>query len=173
MENAKHSYKAPLIHNFSFTKCNFSHIPRQYHFQDKATSGYLTEPLLLFGIYSLCLPVTPNPHEVDIAHAIPTLNCNNIDEQQVYEILLSLDTLKAVGIDIINPSVLRHCATPLAQPLCHLLRYCLFTCNIPSEWQIHCITPIFKSGDRSNVANYIYRPISLLCMHGFKKYWRD
>ena len=32
MENAKHSYKASLIHNFSFTKSNFSLAPRQYHF---------------------------------------------------------------------------------------------------------------------------------------------
>ena len=31
-----------------------------------------------------------------------------------------------------------------------------------SEWRTHCVTPIFKSGNKHNVANY--RPISLLCV---------
>ena len=36
------------------------------------------------------------------------------------------------------------------------------THNLPSEWNTHCVVPVFKSGDKSNVANY--RPISLLCV---------
>jgi len=32
---------------------------------------------------------------------------------------------------------------------------------IPTDWHIHSIVPIFKSGDKSLVSNY--RPISLLC----------
>ena len=36
------------------------------------------------------------------------------------------------------------------------------THNLLSEWNTHCVVPVFKSGDKSNVANY--RPISLLCV---------
>ena len=35
-------------------------------------------------------------------------------------------------------------------------------CCLPSEWQIHCIIPIFKAGNKNSVSNY--RPISLLCI---------
>ena len=95
-------------------------------------------------------------------HSIPTSNYICIDEQKVYRALLSLDASKSTGIDTISPYVLKHCATPLTQPLHHLFCYCLSSCGLPSEWQIHYITPIFKTGHHSNVANY--RPISLLCV---------
>ena len=95
----------------------------------------------------------------EVYHSIPTTNYICIKEQEVYRALLSLDASKSAGIDTISPSVLKHCATPLTQPLHHLFCYCLSSCDLLSEWQIHCITPIFKPGDHSNIA--IYRPMSL------------
>ena len=34
--------------------------------------------------------------------------------------------------------------------------------HLPSEWKLHLITPIYKSGNRSLIKNY--RPISLFCI---------
>ena len=42
-----------------------------------------------------------------------------------------------------------------------LFQKCLQQCAIPSEWAIHIIIPVFKSGEKNLVSNY--RPISLLC----------
>ena len=62
-----------------------------------------------------------------------------------------------MGADGIGPRVR---ATALCEPLCH--QFCTSVGNscIPSEWKVHCVTPIHKSGDKSIVSNY--RPISLL-----------
>ena len=66
-----------------------------------------------------------------------------------------------MGIDGIGPGLLKSCALALYEPLFHLFKCSLSLHQIPAEWQIHKITPVFKSGDRACVCNY--RPISLLC----------
>ena len=81
--------------------------------------------------------------------------------EDVYEILAGLDSSKAMGIDGIGPALLKSCALALYEPLFHLFRSSLSSHQIPAEWRIHKITPVFKSGDRACVDNY--RPLSLLC----------
>ena len=65
--------------------------------------------------------------------------------------LAALDTTKAKGIDGIDPKVLKHCAVALYETIYHLFWQCLLQHSLPSEWGIHLITPLFKSGDRSSV----------------------
>uniref|UniRef100_A0A1X7SUM2 Reverse transcriptase domain-containing protein n=1 Tax=Amphimedon queenslandica TaxID=400682 RepID=A0A1X7SUM2_AMPQE len=85
----------------------------------------------------------------------------DISISDTFSVLSKLDPTKAVGIDGISPRLLRACATPLCVPLHHLFNLSLIQASLPSEWKVHKITPIYKSGDRSSVCNY--RPISLLC----------
>ena len=80
----------------------------------------------------------------------------------ILNILSSHDFNKAMGIDCLSPKVLTHCAPALYLPIYHLFSQCFQQSSLPCEWKIHCITPIFKSGDRMMVSNY--RPISLLCV---------
>ena len=78
---------------------------------------------------------------------------------EVYEILSSLDTSKAMGLHGIGPNVLKHCASALCESLQHLFNGSLRQHNIPAERKIHNISPIHKSGDCLSVTNY--RSISL------------
>ena len=90
----------------------------------------------------------------------PCLTCISI--QFSVSILSTLDTSKAAGHDKIGPNLLRHCALALSGILHHLYSLCLLQCYIPTDWRLHLIIPILKSGDSSQVKNY--RPISLLCV---------
>lgn len=90
----------------------------------------------------------------------PSISNIQINDSEVYDVLTSLDTTKAQGLDGIGPSVLKFGALALYQPLHHLFSLCLSQHCIPTEWKIHGITPIHKSGERGSVSNY--RPISLL-----------
>jgi len=88
--------------------------------------------------------------------------CNN-SSADVYKEPLSLDVSKAKGLDGVGPSVLRHCAFPLCEPLTHLFQQSLLQYSIPTEWKMHCITPIYKSGNKDCVSNY--RPIFYIEQH--------
>ena len=66
-----------------------------------------------------------------------------------------------MGIDNIGPKILKLCAPALYLPIHHLFSLSLSHQCLPAEWCIHCIVPVFKSGDRTSIINY--RPISLLC----------
>ena len=84
----------------------------------------------------------------------------HITEQEVFTALSNLDPSKASGLDCIGPKILRTCCYGLYEVLTHLFSLSLVSCTIPQEWKIHCIVPVFKSGDKCSISNY--RPISLL-----------
>ena len=86
----------------------------------------------------------------------------SIQESEVYEFLISLNTSKAMGCDGISPILLKHCATALFQPLHHQFLLSIMQSYLPLEWRINLIKPILKSGSNFFVENY--RPISLLCI---------
>ena len=82
----------------------------------------------------------------------------DISEEEVFEVLNSLDPDKSSDNDTIGPRVLKKYAYSLCGSLHHL-----FVTNLSNhtilDWRTHVITPVHKSGDKSLVNNY--RPISL------------
>ena len=112
-----------------------------------------------FSVFSSGPTELPSPESLS-----PPTSCLGdieVSLSDVYSALTSLDACKAVGPDGISPRVLKICAVALCEPIHHLFSTSLKTQSLPSEWRLHRITPVFKSGDKASITNY--RPISLLC----------
>ena len=117
----------------------------------------------LFNIYFhsvYCATASHLSSIFEMTSSSPSLTTLDFTVNEIMELLQSIDDTKAMGIDSINPKVLKHCAASLSYPIYKLFQLTFKNSKLPQEWKTHCIIPIHKSGDKSLVSNY--RPISLL-----------
>ena len=83
-----------------------------------------------------------------------------IDKALVLQRLRHLDDDSCPGPDRIYSTVLKKCASSLAEPLAMILKKSLATSTLPHTWKLASVSPIYKGkGKRSDPLNY--RPISL------------
>ena len=76
--------------------------------------------------------------------------------------LFTLQPSKVLGPDELHPRVLKELATELGPVFAHLFQQSIGTGEIPKEWFLANICPLFKKSDRSLACNY--RPVSLTCV---------
>ena len=93
----------------------------------------------------------PSPSKCDIA----------ISPDIILKILSKLKVNSAAGPDGLPPMLYRETKKALIFPLSIMFRSFIDMHNIPSEWKLSIITPIFKKGSPSDPANY--RPVALTC----------
>ncbi|CAH1277196.1 Hypp9498 [Branchiostoma lanceolatum] len=105
----------------------------------------------------------PAPQENPLRH-IPeptkTFSFESVDESTVLNELGRLKTKRATGLDKIPSKLLKDSAPVIVKPLTHIFNLSLATGQVPTDWKEAQISPIHKSGNRANVANY--RPVSVL-----------
>ena len=80
----------------------------------------------------------------------------------VIKLLKGLNPSKALGPDELHPRVLKELATELGPVFAHLFQQSIDTGEIPKEWSLANICPLFKKSDSSLACNY--RPVSLTCV---------
>ena len=85
-----------------------------------------------------------------------------VTKEGVTKLLKGLNPSKALGPDELHPRVLKELATELGPVFAHLFQQSIDKGEIPKEWSLANICPLFKKGDRSLACNY--RPISLTCV---------
>ena len=85
-----------------------------------------------------------------------------VTTEGVTKLLKVLNPSKALGPDELHPRVLKELSKELGPVFAHLFQQSINTGEIPKEWSLANICPLFKKGDRSLACNY--RPVSLTCI---------
>ncbi|GAB0203339.1 mitochondrial enolase superfamily member 1 [Grus japonensis] len=87
-----------------------------------------------------------------------------IQEEAVNDLLRHLDTHKSMGLDGIHPRVLRELVEELAKPLSIIYQQSWLTGEVPDDWRLANVMPIYKKGWKEDPGNY--RPVSLTSVPG-------
>ena len=87
-----------------------------------------------------------------------------IHDEMVLDLLRKLDTHKSMGPDGLHPGVLRELVHVAAKPLSIILQQSWLTGDVPTDWRLADVTPIFRKGQKDDPGNY--RPISLTSVPG-------
>ena len=81
------------------------------------------------------------------------------DDIKYEDVVENLDENKACGVDNLNPSILKNCASAFAIPLTLIFKESFESSRLPIQFRSANITPLYKKGDKTLPGNY--RPVSL------------
>ena len=113
-------------------------------------------------VSSLMYSLNPNTRVPLLDRSAPFMEDIVVTKEGVTKLLKGLNPSKALGPDELHPRVLKELATELGPIFTHLFQLSIDSGDIPKEWTLANISPLFKKGDRS-LACY-YRPVSLTCV---------
>ena len=85
---------------------------------------------------------------------------SRVDEDFVCSELRKIEASKSTGLENIPARLLKDSAPIITRPLTTLINRSLSEGSLPSDWKHAVVTPIHKSGSKTEAANY--RPISTL-----------
>ena len=77
-----------------------------------------------------------------------------VDEETVLKYLLSLKTIKAIGLDNFSARLLKCDVHAICPSITKLLNLSINSGYFPEIWKCSKVAALFKSGDRTNVSNY-------------------
>ena len=92
-----------------------------------------------------------------------------IQMETIRELLLHLDCHKSMGPDGLHPRVLRELAGVIAEPFLTIYQRSWLSGEVPEDWRLADVTPIYKKGCKEDPGNY--RPVSLTSVPGYGKLW--
>ena len=101
-------------------------------------------------------PVGPRPHRV----CASALSLCPATLPELSTAIGKLSASRAVGIDGVSLLAVKRCFPVIGCHLLHLINRSIMSCTFPSAWKVARVTPVFKSGDRTDLNNF--RPISIL-----------
>lgn len=105
--------------------------------------------------------INPAQNLITENHRIPnSIFLTPVNQNEIIKYISSLKNNSATGIDQISVKLIKICHTYLTIPLTHIINTIFITGLVPAHFKETIITPIYKSGSRSEKTNY--RPISVI-----------
>ncbi|PKU42079.1 rna-directed dna polymerase from mobile element jockey-like [Limosa lapponica baueri] len=87
-----------------------------------------------------------------------------IQEEVVNDLLMHLNSHKSMGLDGIHLRVLRELVGVLTKPRSIIYQQSGSTGEVPDDWRVASVTPIYKKGRKEDLGNY--RAVSLISVPG-------
>ena len=97
-----------------------------------------------------------------LSRSAPFMDDIVVSNEGVTKLLKGLNPSKSLGPDELHPRVLKEFATEFGPVFAHLFQRSLVTGEIPKEWSLANICPLYKKADGALACNY--RPVSLTCV---------
>ena len=91
---------------------------------------------------------------------MPKFQFTQVDANYIKKAVVALKNSKSSGPDKIPTKILKDAIEAICQPLAIVFNASFEERTFPDIWELARVTPIFKSGQKSNLSNY--RPISVL-----------
>ena len=101
---------------------------------------------------SFCTSLTNSSPQV-----LSSFSCS---PEKISKILQKLDISQSIGPDSIPPCFFKNLSTSISYSIYVIFRIARRTGTFPTSWKIGAVSLLFKSGSRSQAANY--RPVTLL-----------
>lgn len=86
----------------------------------------------------------------------------DITAEGIASLINNLKISTSGGIDNINTKILKNTVGTSSQILFHIFQQSLTSGQLPKDWKIAKVIPVFKNGNKTSRENY--RPISLTCI---------
>ena len=103
---------------------------------------------------------TSEPIRTETVKNQPKFQFQDTNEAEIEKLIRNLSLATSIGTDRISPRILKAAVTPLLILLCKLVNKSLNKGVFPDDLKVARVSPIYKSGDRTDPGNY--RPISVL-----------
>ena len=151
-----------------FTKYKVkSKIKEQINFIKKGDQVYTGDKNIADGFnsfFSSIFNTYSEEDELDIQNEVLVGNTNTIDifeieYDTVKKIINTLDINKSMGPDNISTRILKEGVDSISYALTKIYNASLIESQVPLDWKLANVAPIFKKGDKESIGNY--RPISL------------
>ena len=98
-----------------------------------------------------------------------TFQFKEVSVKEVTKYLKNLSRKKATGHDNLPPGMLKDSARFIAGPLTYLINLSIQTSIVPEDFKYAIVSPVFKSGSKSDLDNYRLVSVLPICSKVFEK----